>query len=445
MGSVWLAEHLALKTQVVVKLIAAELSDNAEALGRFAREAAAASQVKSPHVVQMLDYGVMADGPPYIVMEWLEGHDLDQHLTAHGAMPPDQVAEVVTQIARALSRAHEHGIVHRDIKPSNIFLCDTGDERMFCKLLDFGIAKGLGDNNLLDSQTRTGAVVGSPHYMSPEQVVGSKTIDHRTDLWSLGVVAFEALTGHKPFDAETVGGLALKIYNEPLPLPSATARHLPAAVDAWFERACAREPSARFSSAKQLADALAVAVRGEGPLSLPVPSISSPRIGDLALAKTTVDASTGPDSMRALPPAKSLTNAGVTRGASRPARSRAWLAWAAGGLVLAVAGLGWLATRPHGPDANAAPIPTLASATTAPPTLSALAPLTPSVVPIGTPSAVPASAAVPSHTTVHHLAMPSTSAPSPAPSAATSPAPSAAASTTASPRPSATHDPYDIK
>lgn len=288
MGSVWLADHLTLKTHVVVKFIAEELARDAGALARFAREAAAASQVKSPHVVHMIDHGV-TDGLPYIVMEHLDGHDLGAHIEAHGAMKPEAVAEIVTQVSRALARAHEAGIVHRDVKPSNIFLCDAGDGQLFVKLLDFGVAK-LDGNNLLDSKTRTGSLVGSPHYMSPEQVVG-KSIDRRSDLWSLGVVAFEALTGKKPFEADTIGGLALKIHHEAIPAPTSIAGELPPSVDAWFSKACARDPSERFQSAKELADALTVAVRGEGAtvFSVPKPAAMAPPSSDLALAKTSLD------------------------------------------------------------------------------------------------------------------------------------------------------------
>src|SRR5262249_4215876 len=161
-------------------------------------EAAAASQVKSPHVVQTFDHGFTADGIPYIVMELLEGRDLGELLEKEGRCSPELVLEIVIQLSRALDRAHERGIVHRDIKPGNISVGDGGRGEVFIKLLDFGIAKGV-EMPTLDSATKTGAMIGSPFYMSPEQVLGSKTVDHRSDLWSVGVVAYEALTGMKPF------------------------------------------------------------------------------------------------------------------------------------------------------------------------------------------------------------------------------------------------------
>jgi serine/threonine-protein kinase len=289
MGAVWIADHLALHTQVVVKFMSAELLDSPEAVARFSREAGAAAQVKSPHVVQMLDHGVMPGGAPYIVMEHLDGHDLGEHLEAHGGrLPPTEVLHVMTQLARALSKAHERSIVHRDIKPPNIFLLDAGTGEAFVKLLDFGIAKT--SDGLMGSTTRTGSMVGSPYYMSPEQVIGTKTIDFRSDLWSLGVVAFEALTGSKPFYAETIGGLALKIHHEPLPMPSKLDPTLPAALDAWFTRACARDIHDRFRSAKEMVDALAAAITGETRTSA-VASSSGSRPADssgLAFANTAV-------------------------------------------------------------------------------------------------------------------------------------------------------------
>jgi serine/threonine-protein kinase len=261
MGSVWLADHLALKTQVVVKFMATELALNQDAVKRFAREASAAAQVKSPHVVQMLDHGVTDDGIPYIVMELLEGRELSKYLEERGPLPPNEVAIILAQMAKALRRAHERRIVHRDIKPDNIFLCDVGGNDLFVKLLDFGIAKATDGQELAGGAgTRTGAMVGTPYYMSPEQLVGAKDIDYRTDLWSLAVVAYQALTTALPFTAETIAGLALAIHNGPTPIPSQANPKLTPGIDAWFARACARDPKARFASAVEMADAFAQAI-----------------------------------------------------------------------------------------------------------------------------------------------------------------------------------------
>ncbi len=280
MGAVWVAEHLALRTQVVVKFITGELSGNADALARFEREAAAASQVKSPHVVQTFDHGTTADGLPYIVMELLEGEELGDYLERQGRMSPKDVVVLVSQLGKALDRAHAKGIVHRDIKPNNIFLTGGESGEFFVKLLDFGIAKGV-DMPKIDSATRTGAVMGSPFYMSPEQIVGAKEVGAKSDLWAVGVVAFECLTGTRPFEAETMGALAIQIHGGPTPKPTERYPSLPAGVDVWFAKACSREIEGRFSNAKEMADALGRAVDGGSgvsvvPGSMAVPSSGTP-------------------------------------------------------------------------------------------------------------------------------------------------------------------------
>jgi serine/threonine-protein kinase len=269
MGSVWLAEHLSLRTTVVVKFMAVELAASVEATERFSREAAAAAQVKSPHVVQMLDHGVTSDGIPFIVMELLEGEDLGKFLGGRGRLTIQETAEIIAQVCKALLRAHEKGIVHRDIKPDNIFMC-SGFGETYVKLLDFGIAKG--DASLGGSSgTKTGAMIGTPYYMSPEQIVGSKTIDYRTDLWSLGVVAYECVVGMRPFEEEVFGALAIRIHSGPIPVPSQVDPHVPPAFDAWFARACARDLSVRFASAKEMGDALLQVAAFVGPQTMQSP------------------------------------------------------------------------------------------------------------------------------------------------------------------------------
>ncbi|MBX3224885.1 MAG: protein kinase, partial [Labilithrix sp.] len=231
--------------------------------------------VKSPHVVQMLDHGVSDDGVPFIVMEHLEGHDLGDEIERGGAVDPAKVVAVITQVAKALSKVHAAGLLHRDIKPDNIFLC-AGEEETFVKLLDFGIAKSSavdqGDGSL-DGETKTGQIVGTPFYMSPEQVTAQKTIDHRSDLWALGVVAYEALTGQRPYDGPSFGALAVKIATGSPPKPSEANPALPPAVDLWFAKACARSAADRFASAKEMAEAFRAAF--EGVISLPASAMAS--------------------------------------------------------------------------------------------------------------------------------------------------------------------------
>ena len=259
MGAVWIADHLTLHVRVVVKFISAELAANDDARMRFSREAASAAAVKSPHVVQMLDHGVV-DGAPFIVMELLEGEDLRHRIERERILPLQDLDAILTQACKALGQAHRAGIVHRDIKPDNIFLCRTHEGETFVKLLDFGIAKRA--DATLDSMgaTKTGAVMGTPYYMSPEQALGAKGVDFRTDLWSLGVVVFEAMTGARAFDGDTIGALAVAITHGPMPAPSRVNAALPRAIDDWFARACARDVAHRFGSAKEMADAFSVVI-----------------------------------------------------------------------------------------------------------------------------------------------------------------------------------------
>ncbi len=251
MGTVWQAEHLTLKSQVAIKFIQVDTASHADALLRFSREAQAAASLRSPHVVQILDYGV-DDGVPYIAMELLEGETLADRLTRVGRLEPSEVSHLMMHVGRAVARAHEAGIVHRDLKPDNVFVVRNDDEEL-AKVLDFGIAKssameGLGAPAAVG--TRTGAVMGTPYYMSPEQTEGAKDVDLRSDIWSLGVIAFECILGKRPFEAETLGGLLLGICTRPMPIPSQLGK-VPAGFDAWFARACARDLSQRFASARE--------------------------------------------------------------------------------------------------------------------------------------------------------------------------------------------------
>jgi serine/threonine protein kinase len=257
MGSVWAADHLALSSEVAIKIIDPAIARNQEALARFLREAQSAAALRSPHVVQTFDYGVHED-VPFIAMELLEGDSLAQRLELGGPLSVADTAKILTQVGRAISRAHEAGIVHRDLKPDNIFLVKNDDEEI-AKVLDFGIAKATGGVLGNSSQTRTGAILGTPYYMSPEQAEGNRSVDHRTDLWSLAVIAFECVTGRRPFESEALGDLILQICVRPIKMPSSLAS-VPPAFDAWYAKATQRDPSQRFQSARELTAALRSAV-----------------------------------------------------------------------------------------------------------------------------------------------------------------------------------------
>ncbi|HVW29721.1 MAG TPA: serine/threonine-protein kinase [Polyangiaceae bacterium] len=271
MGSVWAADHLALSSQVAVKIIDPSIAKNEEALARFLREAQAAAALRSPHVVQTFDYGVH-ESVPFIAMELLEGESLAQRLDVVKQLPLDETARVLTQVGRAIARAHEAGIVHRDLKPDNIFLVKNDDEEI-AKVLDFGIAKATGGALGNSSQTRTGAILGTPYYMSPEQAEGNRSVDHRTDLWSLAIIAFECVTGKRPFESDALGDLILQICVRPIKMPS-TVAPVPPAFDAWYATATQRDPAQRFQSARELTIALRAAAglaadMGKGRPTLP--------------------------------------------------------------------------------------------------------------------------------------------------------------------------------
>jgi serine/threonine-protein kinase len=255
MGAVWLAQHIGLDVPCAVKVIHAEAAQSPELRARFEREAKAAAQIRSPHVVQILDHGVW-EGAPYIAMELLEGEDLGQRLHRRGVLPPHETVALAVQVGRALAKAHGAGLVHRDLKPANIFLV-RDEDREIAKVLDFGVAKVKETG--LDGTTKTGAVLGTPYYMSPEQARGSKDLDHRSDLWALAVVVYRCVTGRLPFRGEALGDLFVKIIVEPLPVPSLVS-NAPPGFDAWWERAAARDPGQRFQTAKELSDALGLAL-----------------------------------------------------------------------------------------------------------------------------------------------------------------------------------------
>jgi serine/threonine-protein kinase len=257
MGSVWLAEHLGLSTKVAVKFMSASAADDPTMVTRFTREATFAAQIKSPHAVHIYDHGVTDEGDPFIVMEHLEGEDLASRLKRKDPMSYEELSEIVVQTCKVLSKAHQAGIVHRDIKPGNIFLLEAHGE-IFIKLLDFGVAK---IDNEEAELTATGAMVGTVVYMSPEQLLSARRVDHRTDLWSLAVVIYRILTGELPFkDDEGIGALCQALENGIFFPPSTINSTLPPELDGWFERAFRRDPSARFASAWEFADSFCATI-----------------------------------------------------------------------------------------------------------------------------------------------------------------------------------------
>ena len=261
---------------VAVKVLAPELAGDAEARARFRNEARAAASVQSPHIVRILDHG-LSGAQIFIVMELLEGEDLGARLARRGRLSVEETTALVHQAAAGLGAAHAAGIVHRDLKPENVFFAQEAG-REIVKLLDFGIAKGRAVELSTGGRTRTGELLGTPHFMSPEQADGTRAVDHRSDLWSLAVIAYRCLTGRLPFESPALGDLLMKIMSYPLPVPSAALPTLPRAFDGWWRRAADRHVAARFASAAEMSLALEAALSDLDPT--PAVSLSPISMGE---------------------------------------------------------------------------------------------------------------------------------------------------------------------
>ncbi|HTV18248.1 MAG TPA: protein kinase [Polyangiaceae bacterium] len=410
MGAVWRAVHVRLESPVAIKFLNAAIAGDPDMLERFMREARSAAAVRSSHVVQIFDYGVDG-GAPYIAMELLVGEPLDERLEARGVLAPPELDKVFGEVARAVAVAHDLGVVHRDIKPANIFIAREGGHEV-TKVLDFGIAK-LIDRRLeapVGSGTHTGIILGTPNYMSPEQARGHRHVDHRSDLWSLAVLAFECLTGRQPFESNALGDLVVKICTaEPL-VPSQVSP-VPAAFDAWFARGIDKDPEARFRSSTEMAEALHALLAAEG-----LAAESRPRSTPSRLEPVRIDIVPGRVTQRSSVPAPvqpaasettqpSLTSKAVASEAlamsNAPARRRRFAFVAVPIAVLGVA-LAVSASRPSSEVSSAesrvaraaasAPGPALASSEAATSAdTSVPAPLTA----FATPAPVPAAPATP--------------------------------------------------
>jgi serine/threonine protein kinase len=258
MGVVVAALHLALDERVAIKFLLPEALTNAEAVARFAREARAAVKIKSQHVARVIDVGTLETGAPYMVMEFLKGQDLSNYLHANGALPIADAVDYVLQACEALAEAHALGIVHRDLKPANLFLTTLADGSPCVKVLDFGISKvtnpGASGPDL--GMTKTQAVMGSPLYMSPEQMASSRDVDGRADIWAMGTILYELVTGRVPFNADTMPQLCAMILQYP-PEPPQLLRHdLPEGLTQVMLRCLEKDRNRRFGNVAELASAL---------------------------------------------------------------------------------------------------------------------------------------------------------------------------------------------
>jgi serine/threonine-protein kinase len=253
-GVVMAARHRVLGRLVAIKFMHPELAASTEVVARFLREARAMSRLKSEHVVGVTDFGKLPSGIPYFVMEHLTGTDLQAVLQEQGPLRVDQVLDYVLQALEAIAEAHRAGIVHRDLKPANLLLTTREDDSDFVKVLDFGNAKlTRQDRTMSELVTRNGALLGSPLYMSPEQIRSAGSVDVRSDIWSLGAVMHELLTGHPPFQGQFLGDIIGSICGDAYAAPA--REDLPAELAVILMRCLEKDPADRFQSAEELAHA----------------------------------------------------------------------------------------------------------------------------------------------------------------------------------------------
>jgi eukaryotic-like serine/threonine-protein kinase len=335
MGAVYEAEHVITKRVGALKLLHTNAAASPQIVERFVREASAAGRIGNRHIVETLDAGELPSGEPYIFMELLEGTAVSELIQRRGRLRLEDAREIVLQAAEGLAAAHAAGIVHRDVKPENLFLCRG--EPATVKLLDFGISKfDLGAEHRL---TTEGAPLGTPYYMSPEQVAGKTDIGPSADVYSLGVVLYECITGKVPFDAPTLPALSIKIFEGSYEPPSSVLASLPTDVDALIARAMATAPSQRYASMAEFRDALLALAGADGDVASLSGTLAS---GGAAGFEITADLAA--PSRRSTPNVAAETPDSSTPATlASPARGRArrlWLAAAAGGVGLVA--MAWL-------------------------------------------------------------------------------------------------------
>jgi serine/threonine protein kinase len=264
MGAIYEAAQIRTRKRVAIKMMSKELAAHPEALARFRREVKVTTELAHPHIIDVLDFGTAPEGQPYLVMEYLDGEDLEQRLERVGRLQPRTAAEVVTQLASALAVAHQEGVVHRDLKPGNVFLLRVPGDAVFVKVVDFGISKVL--KAATTKLTMARQVVGTPEFMSPEQAAGRVDwVDHRSDQWALACLAWHMVSGRLPFwQPEVADILTQVIQGEPTPLDAEHAGFISPAIDKVLRRALSKRREDRFPTITAFGRAFEAAV-GEAP------------------------------------------------------------------------------------------------------------------------------------------------------------------------------------
>ena len=373
MGRVWLAEHLALGTDIAVKFLDPRLSSRDDIRARFAREATAAARIQSPHVVTIHDSGFTQEELAFIAMELLRGEDLGRRLARETTLSPALTASIIGQACRGLGKAHAMSIIHRDVKPENLFLCDDETEP-WVKVLDFGIAKSLAPDGAT-LKTDTGQILGTPLYMSPEQALG-RVLDVRSDLYSLAVVAYRCLTGRTPFVCNATGELIVAVSTQVPPTASSFNPSIGSALDAWFSSMLSKDPDRRCGqSARDLAETFAAACEGVAPaavgarlcLATTLHGADTPTLPERALAREELAGNPTDAAMSSAlvptphPRRRSLTLGGIALAVA---------------LVIAATSPSWLLPASDSPAPSGATPPTSAALATE--TTAVTAPLQPS-------------------------------------------------------------------
>ncbi len=371
MGIVVAATHLQLGQRFALKFLIADGATQPDAGARFLREAQAAARLRSEHVGRVTDVGTLPGDVPYMVMEFLEGQDLAQVIEERGMLPIPEATGYVLQACEALAEAHSLGIVHRDLKPSNLFLTRRTDGSPLIKVLDFGIAKCLDDTGLASANlTGTAVAVGSPHYMSPEQIRSARDVDFRTDIWSLGAVLYELLTGKTPFIAKTLSGLLVEISVGPPRALRESRPEVPLELEQLVLGCLEKDPARRPQTMEQLARALT-----------PLAGLSGPRapfVEPLSPLKATLPEGQAARTSAGLSSSLALGSADVGWGSTRKPRDlrrrKGW--WFGGVAALAVTcvGAALLFRVEGGSLRHAAPLPGSGSAAVSGPVASSPSP-----------------------------------------------------------------------